>query len=710
MGLFKDLPDAADDASSPPRRRRWGRWLTLVLILLGIWVLLLFQSDWKSADRLLGGAVADAREVRAALAETDVERASAAAERAHARTQAALTRIDGPLWWLAERAPRIGRNVRAARDLAVLADASAGLAVEAVAQSGDLLTGEVDLFAEAGVVDLGVVEDLRDRAAAIDLEPVRSAAERVRAIDIAGLHPSLVSGRRGALDLADEVIGSAERASTTLAVLPGFLGADGPRSYFVGLQTPAELRGTGGLIGMFTALTIDGGALELQPAEHYGELVRAEDGEFLPGDERYAPVEASEEFAARYDHIDGRGFLASANTDPDLPTVGPVIAELVEDREGLTVDGVILIDPIGLQRLLAGHGPIDLPNELVAPGLPDPLPVDQLAQVLLVDHYDAFGAGAGGEGNQARRAYLTALVSVAFEQAITSEADLKPLLQSFGDAAGQRHLQVWSRDQDEQAAWESIGVAGKMTRVGEEGSTLSDLLAVTASNAGGDKKDVHVGHRMVARLSLSEVRGSGDVRSATRSGTIEVTAVNPLGTTGHDSYILGGMEPVTKFTVDRSAREDVAPLRTWFTLWAPDTSGVTAFRENGAQIGVGSGVIHGHRAFDHVLVVPPESEGTIAYDLTGPVTLFEEDGGLVYRVELWRQAKAIPDVWDLLITPPEGWQFVDAVLEGGGAGTGMGVLGDTGKPSLLRSPGEVRVTGGLTRDATLVVGLQIDGR
>lgn len=700
MGLSTDVPNAAD-VSSPPRRRRWRRWVVLALFLVGIWVLLLFQSDWKAADRLLAGAVADAREVRAALADTDIEAATTAAERAHARTQAALTRIDGPLWWLAGRAPRIGRNVQAAQDLAVLADAAAAVSVEAVAEGGDLLTGEVDLFADEGVVDLAVVEDLRDRAAGIDLEPVRAAADEVRAIDPTGLHPSLVAARTGALDLADDVVASGERAATTLAVLPGFLGADSPRSYFVGLQTPAELRGTGGLIGMFTSLTIDGGALELQTAEHYGELVRAEDGEFLPGDERFAPVEASEEFAARYDHIDGRGFLASANTDPDLPTVGPVIASLVEDREGLTVDGVILMDPIGLQRLLAGHAPIDLPDELVAPGLPDPLPVEQLAQVLLVDHYDAFGAVE--DGQTARRAYLTALVSVAFDQAIKSDAELKPLLKAFGDAAGARHLQVWSRDEAEQAAWEAIGVAGKMPSVGAEGSNLSDLLAVTASNAGGDKKDVHVGHRITARLALDDVRGSGETRSATRSGTIEVTAVNPLGTTGHDAYILGGTEPVTTFTVDRSARQDVAPLRTWFTLWAPQTTGVTAFRENGAAVGIGSGAIHGHRAFDHVLTVPPESEGTIAYDLTGPITLFEEDGALVYRVELWRQAKAIPDVWDFLITPPDGYAFVDAVLEGGGTGTGMGVLGEAGKPSLLRSPSEVRITGGLTRDATLVV-------
>ncbi len=37
------------------------------------------------------------------------------------------------------------------------------------------------------------------------------------------------------------------------------MGADGPRTYFMGFQTNAEARGTGGLLGGFGILRFDNG-------------------------------------------------------------------------------------------------------------------------------------------------------------------------------------------------------------------------------------------------------------------------------------------------------------------------------------------------------------------------------------------------------------------------------------------------------------------
>ena len=47
--------------------------------------------------------------------------------------------------------------------------------------------------------------------------------------------------------------------SLILDGLPAFLGADGPRHYVFGASNPAELRGTGGLIGAYAILTMDRG-------------------------------------------------------------------------------------------------------------------------------------------------------------------------------------------------------------------------------------------------------------------------------------------------------------------------------------------------------------------------------------------------------------------------------------------------------------------
>src|SRR5207244_2214055 len=47
--------------------------------------------------------------------------------------------------------------------------------------------------------------------------------------------------------------------------LPDFLGANGPRTYFFGAADPAELRGSLGLIGAYSILTVDDGAFRFSP-------------------------------------------------------------------------------------------------------------------------------------------------------------------------------------------------------------------------------------------------------------------------------------------------------------------------------------------------------------------------------------------------------------------------------------------------------------
>ena len=52
-------------------------------------------------------------------------------------------------------------------------------------------------------------------------------------------------------------------AALMLRRLPSFLGSEQPRHYFFGASNPAELRGTGGLIGAYSILTVDCGPDEL---------------------------------------------------------------------------------------------------------------------------------------------------------------------------------------------------------------------------------------------------------------------------------------------------------------------------------------------------------------------------------------------------------------------------------------------------------------
>ena len=69
----------------------------------------------------------------------------------------------------------------------------------------------------------------------------------------------LVGPVESAADLVRDEVESALRttrsAEALLRALPSFVGAEGPRRYFVAAQSPAELRGTGGFIGSYAILT-----------------------------------------------------------------------------------------------------------------------------------------------------------------------------------------------------------------------------------------------------------------------------------------------------------------------------------------------------------------------------------------------------------------------------------------------------------------------
>ena len=60
-------------------------------------------------------------------------------------------------------------------------------------------------------------------------------------------------------------LGSAQKATE---VLPGFLGADGPRDYLLVFQNNAEIRTTGGLPGSWAEVHAEDGRLEIDPTGH----------------------------------------------------------------------------------------------------------------------------------------------------------------------------------------------------------------------------------------------------------------------------------------------------------------------------------------------------------------------------------------------------------------------------------------------------------
>src|SRR5690606_20390179 len=105
---------------------------------------------------------------------------------------------------------------------------------------------------------------------------------------------------------------------------------------------PAELRGTGGLIGFLGVLRVDDGAVALEEPEGVDPLAVVEDSDIITRG-RFdglvtADVPMPDDYADRYEHIAAGRFLPSTNADPDLPTVAPVVLDIYEQITGRAMD------------------------------------------------------------------------------------------------------------------------------------------------------------------------------------------------------------------------------------------------------------------------------------------------------------------------------------------------------------------------------------
>jgi hypothetical protein len=676
----------------------------LTILLVGG---LLFVRDVMAVRQSLETSRISLDEVRSALGSVNVTDAHRALREADDALGVARSRAGGPLWSLASILPVAGDSVEVIRGVVEVASASVDVAQVVVDDGSDLVAGGIDVAVQDGQLELAPLEDARAILDALPVARLGEARDRLAASEPRWAPEELRNGRTESLTLADEAIRSADRASALLEALPGFLGAEGPRRYFLGVQTPGELRGTGGLIGYWAVLEVDDGRFTLGEASVYDALddVRAtEQGtNIAPGMGRigqlsgdpFAGVPTTPAFAERYGHAAAGGLFSNVNVDPDLPTTARVALDLFAQRTDQQLDGMLLVDPIAMQGILEAIGqPVPMPAGIADDVLPTELAPEEFARFVTVDVYDVLGDGEGDR----RKPLLQGLGDAAFARVFDGAWDGVAVSRALATASSGRHLQVFSEDVDEQAAFSRIGITGELIQPED-----ADLLAVTANNAVGGKQDVHLGHATQAVIELTDpllvADGTVEVERHTQ---LRVTVDNPLPAEGLDTYIIGNC----LVGDERSRCFDGPPghNRTWFSVWTPGQDVLQAAQRAEGPAGVRTGLFNDLSVVDHYLETAAESSAWFELGFTGPVTVERDRDTLIYRLAWWHQSKAIPDLLDLTVSMPEDWQAVAANVTGGGDGLGMGPEGD-GTPLLAEThaDGTASLTGTVSADATLEV-------
>ena len=334
-------------------------------------------------------------------------------------------RADGPVVQAVGWLPIIGRTSDAISALAQSAVFAADATIVLADAAAEVPGGTTGLAPSGGRIAVDRFVPLARAAQDAD-ELMTIAVSRLDEAPTSLLLGPVGPARREAQAELGELSETIHTASLLLQGFPRFLGAEEPQRYFFGAQNPAELRGTGGLIGAYSILEIDDGRFHFSPFVPIHDLAS-------PPLESIPPP--NEDYAENYDQFRRGGrFWTSINVMPDFPSVARAILSSYDAATGESLDGVILADPFAEAALLEAAGPVRLPGYDVE------IDADNVVAFTTNEAYSLF------TDSVRRKRLLGDVARAAFERFVdqpsADQGDLRELL----EAAGGRHIQVFSED------------------------------------------------------------------------------------------------------------------------------------------------------------------------------------------------------------------------------------------------------------------------
>ncbi|MPZ91969.1 MAG: DUF4012 domain-containing protein [Actinobacteria bacterium] len=252
------------------------------------------------------------------------------------------------------------------------------------------------------------------------------------------------------------------------------LGAEGDRSYLVVFMNNAELRGAGGLPSGIGTLHLDNGRIDLGEFEYIGELTEPHP---------YRRVAAPDDFDRRFGEFYADTTLWSNLTlSPDLPDVAVVADRLYQLKRQQSSDGVLFVDPRGLQVLMPAGSSVATPNG------------QQIDKANLTDfiYEDAY---QNIQDPQLRRQVMLLFGHAIFE--LITEQGIGDLTE-LGAAVAGGHLRFVPFEVDEAELMAETGASGDLTP-----PEIDGLLATVQATA-AHKLDYYVDRSVTHRCDVTD--------------------------------------------------------------------------------------------------------------------------------------------------------------------------------------------------------------
>jgi hypothetical protein len=540
----------------------------VVLALLGVVLLVLVVQS-----AIAYSALQDARGAQKFLV-GDIARGDLPAAQDHARLLAADTGrarlgVWGPWWALPEAVPWYGDDVRAVRlTVRALDDVASKVALPLIESSAQIESG---LRKPDGSVDVAVLDRLTTELAAAS-QQADDASARMATINAAGLASPLrgtVVQTRGDLQrLAKTVHGIRDG----LVLAQTLVGAQQPRVTLLGVQNPAESRGTGGIIGAWALLRGAKGKVTLGSTGVNNQLIP------FPPPRSDVPRDVLDTYGE--DVLDVR----NANTSPDFPVGARLLADgyrryaLADGAPPLPADAMVLtVTPAALGRMLTLTGPVTVK------GYGAPITGDNAASMFTNGVYSEFPREAE------RVTFIHDVLTEVFTRLQRQDSDPMQLVDQLRGMVSDRELMAWSPDAQIEAAITGLGMSGALPR------PAGDRALVTLVNSDASKLDYYLRASIALRPTA---RGSSTL-------AISLTNIAPATVA---SYV-GNHDPRTDLA---ETTHDVV-----LQLHLPPSVGIARVLLDGRPTGVSLGTESGWTVVRRLVRLPRGETATLSVVLNG---------------------------------------------------------------------------------------------
>ncbi|MFB9852879.1 DUF4012 domain-containing protein [Micromonospora andamanensis] len=576
------------------RRRRRARLRRILLTTLVVGSLVLSLTGWVGfrgwqARAHLVNAAGLAGELSAHLVGGDTARAQRTLAALQEQSGAARRATGDPGWWLGRQTPVAGANLTAVRQIAIAIDDLARQAFPAL-----LRVDLGGLVPQEGRLDLTGLRAVTD-----DLVAVHGSVQRTRA-ELAEVSGDRLVGQvrraledlRGEIDRLAAMTSAADRASR---LLPPLLGVDGARKYLLVSQNPAELRATGGMFGAYAVIEANKGRVKMGAQGSSASL-----GHFVK------PLKIPAEWRALWGELPGI-YPADVNLSPHFPTAASLYREMYRRHSGVTVDGVLAVDPVVLSYLLKATGPVRVPGGVS-------LSAENAVRTLLSDTYQRMSP-------REQDGFFAAAAATVFDTLFARNVHPNGLLSAFDRSIQERRILFWSARPEEQRTFGDSRMAGTLP----ETDTVP-MVGVFLNDGSGAKLGYYL--RQTADLSVGYCHADGR-----RELNLRVTLRSTAPASGLSESVLGLGQAGDPYTV-----------RTLVSVYGPAGGAVLDTRLDGAETSVGNGTERRRQVATVNVEIGPGGTRTLEVSLLTGKT----DSG---AAELWLTPTATPWTTHVVTAP-----------------------------------------------------------